>query len=125
MKEVITTKNAPASIGPFSQAIRATGLVFVSGQVAMDPSSGDLIDGDAGIQTERVLINLASILAAAGSSLDRVVRCSVFLTDLADFARMNEVYARHFTSAPPARTTVEVSRLPLNARVEIDAIALA
>jgi len=91
----------------------------------MDPSSGELIDGDAGIQTERVLTNLASILAAAGSSLDRVVRCSVFLTDLADFARMNEVYARHFTSAPPARTTVEVSRLPLNARVEIDAIALA
>ena len=125
MREVISTTHAPASIGPFSQAIRAMGFLFVSGQVAMDPSSGELIDGDAAIQTERVLTSLASILAAAGSSIDRVVRCSVFLTDLADFARMNEVYARHFTSAPPARTTVEVSRLPLNARVEIDAIALA
>jgi len=125
MREVISTTSAPASIGPFSQAIRAMGLVFVSGQVAMDPETGEVIDGDIAAQTDRTLKNLASVLAAAGSGLDKVVRCSVFLRDMNDFARMNEVYGKYFSSAPPARTTVEVSRLPRDARVEIDAIALA
>jgi 2-iminobutanoate/2-iminopropanoate deaminase len=125
MKEVITTRGAPASIGPFSQAIRAAGLIFVSGQVAMDPETGQVIEGDVVDQTHRVLKSLSSILTAAGSSLDNVVRCSVFLTDMADFARMNEAYGQYFASAPPARTTVEVSRLPKDVRVEIDAIALA
>jgi 2-iminobutanoate/2-iminopropanoate deaminase len=125
MKEVISTTNAPASIGPFSQAIRAVGLVFVSGQVAMDPETGQLIEGDIAAQTDRTLKNLASVLAAAGSGLDKVVRCSVFLRSMDDFATMNEVYGRYFQAAPPARTTVEVSRLPREARVEIDAIALA
>jgi 2-iminobutanoate/2-iminopropanoate deaminase len=125
MKEVISTANAPASIGPFSQAIRAVGLVFVSGQVAMDPETGQLIEGDIAAQTDRTLKNLASVLNAAGSGLDKVVRCSVFLRSMDDFAKMNEVYGRYFQATPPARTTVEVSRLPKEARVEIDAIALA
>jgi len=125
MREVISTSSAPASIGPFSQAIRAVGLVFVSGQVAMDPETGQLIDGDIAAQTDRTLKNLASVLAAAGSGLDKVVRCSVFLRNMDDFAKMNEVYGRYFPAAPPARTTVEVSRLPRDARVEIDAIAMA
>jgi 2-iminobutanoate/2-iminopropanoate deaminase len=125
MREVISTTEAPASIGPFSQAIRAVGLVFVSGQVAMDPETGQLIDGDIAGQTDRTLKNLASVLAAAGSGLDKVVRCSVFLRDMGDFAKMNEVYGHYFPAAAPARTTVEVSRLPRDARVEIDAIALA
>ena|SRR5215467_8997530 len=125
MREVISTRSAPASIGPFSQAVRAVGLVFVSGQVAMDPETGQLIDGDIAAQTDRTLKNLASVLAAAGSGLDKVVRCSVFLRNMDDFAKMNEVYGRYFPAAPPARTTVEVSRLPRDARVEIDAIAMA
>ncbi|HKF58160.1 MAG TPA: RidA family protein [Blastocatellia bacterium] len=125
MKEVISTTNAPASIGPFSQAIRAVGLVFVSGQVAMDPETGQVVEGDIAAQTDRTLKNLASVLAAAGSGLDKVVRCSVFLRNMDDFAKMNEVYGHYFQTAPPARTTVEVSRLPRDARVEIDAIALA
>jgi len=124
MREVISTTNAPASIGPFSQAIRAMGFVFVSGQVAMEPETGEMIDGDVAEQTDRTLRNLAAVLTAAGSSLEKVVRCSVFLRDMNDFARMNEVYGRYFSSSPPARTTVEVSRLPRDARVEIDAIAL-
>ena len=125
MREVISTTNAPASIGPFSQAIRAMGFVFVSGQVAMDPKTGEIVDGDIAVQTDRTLKNLGSVLAAAGSGLEKVVRCSVFLRDMNDFARMNEVYGRYFPSAAPARTTVEVSRLPKDARVEIDAIALS
>jgi|SRR5262249_52952074 len=125
MKEIISTANAPASIGPFSQAIRAMGFVFTSGQVAMDPETGEVIDGDVAEQTDLTLRNLAAVLTAAGSGLDKVVRCSVFLKDMADFPRMNEVYRQYFPSAPPARTTVEVSRLPKDARVEIDAIALA
>ena len=125
MKEVISTKNAPASIGPFSQAIRAAGLVFVSGQVAMDPETGLVIEGDVAAQTDRTLKNLANVLTAAGSGLDKVVRCSVFLRSMDDFAKMNEVYGHYFQTVPPARTTVEVSRLPRDARVEIDAIALA
>ena len=123
-RTVVRTADAPGAIGPFSQAIRANGLVFVSGQVAMEPATGKLIAGDAAAQTERVLANVAAVLAAAGSGLDRVVRAGVFLTDLNDFAAMNAVYARFFPVDPPARTTVQVARLPLGAAVEIDVVAL-
>lgn len=123
-RDAIATSDAPASVGPFSQAIRANGLVFVSGQVALDPATGRVIEGDAAAQTERILRNVSAILAAAGSGLDLVVRAGVYLTDMEDFGAMNAVYARFFSSDPPARTTVEVSRLPLGVSVEIDVIAL-
>lgn len=125
MREVIATKDAPHAIGPYSQAIRANGFVFVSGQVAIDPATQQVIPGDVGQQTDRVLKNLAAILKAAGSSLERVVRSTVFLKDMGDFAAMNQVYARYFASTPPARSTVEAARLPKDVRVEIDVIALA
>jgi 2-iminobutanoate/2-iminopropanoate deaminase len=124
MREVITTSEAPQAIGPYSQAIKANGLVFVSGQVPIDPATQQLIAGDVAAQTERVLQNLAAILKAAGSSLDRVVKAGVFLKNMADFAAMNEVYGRYFTQAPPARSTVEVARLPKDVLVEIDVIAI-
>ena len=124
MREVVATKQAPAAIGPYSQAIKANGFVFASGQIPLDPASGQIISGDVAVQTERVLKNLEAVLGAAGSSLDRVVRTTVYLKDLANFARMNEVYARFFTVAPPARSTVEVARLPRDVQVEIDVIAL-
>jgi 2-iminobutanoate/2-iminopropanoate deaminase len=125
MKEVISTKAAPAPIGPFSQAIRIPGLVFVSGQVAADPATGALVGTSAAEQTERTLRNVEAVLHAAGSSLDRVVKASVFLKDMKDFAAMNEVYGRLFAGAHPARTTVQIARLPVDALVEIDVIALA
>ena len=125
MREVISTKDAPQAIGPYSQAIKANGLVFVSGQIPTDPATQQLIQGDAAAQTERVLKNLAAILKAAGSGLEKVVRSTVYLKNMGDFAAMNEVYGRHFTSAPPARATVEVARLPKDVLVEIDVIALA
>ena len=125
MREVISTGKAPGNIGPFSQAIRANGFVFVSGQIALDPQTGELVQGDVAAQAERVLENLSAILAGAGTRLDRVVRCGVFLKDMNDFSRMNAVYARYFAADPPARTTVEVARLPKDVLVEIDAIALA
>jgi 2-iminobutanoate/2-iminopropanoate deaminase len=125
MREVISTKDAPQAIGPYSQAIRANGLVFVSGQVAIDPATQQVISGDVGAQTERVLKNLSGILKAAGSGLEKVVRSTVFLKNMGDFAAMNEVYGQYFNSAPPARSTVEVSRLPKDVLVEIDVIALA
>ncbi|HMH02209.1 MAG TPA: Rid family detoxifying hydrolase, partial [Terriglobales bacterium] len=112
MRDVIATKDAPQAIGPYSQAIRANGFVFVSGQVAIDPSTQQVISGDVGAQTERVLKNLSAILKAAGSGLEKVVRCGVFLKNMSDFAAMNEIYGRHFGAAPPARSTVEVARLP-------------
>ena len=124
MKEVISTKAAPAPIGPFSQAIRIPGLVFVSGQVAADPATGALVGASAAEQTERTLRNVEAVLHAAGSSLDRVVKASVFLKDMKDFAAMNEVYGRLFAGAHPARTTVQIARLPVDALVEIDVIAL-
>jgi len=124
MRDVISTKDSPAAIGPFSQAIRANGLVFLSGQVALDPATGRVIDGDAAAQTERILRNVAAVLGAAGSGLDRVVRAGVYLADLKDYAAMNAVYGRFFPVDPPALTTVEVSRLPLDAAVEIDVVAL-
>ena len=124
MRHIISTPDAPKAIGPYSQAIRANGFVFVSGQVAIDPASQQVINGDIAAQTERVLKNLAAILKAAGSGLDMVVRSTVFLKNMNDFAAMNEVYGKHFTGAPPARSTVEVARLPKDALVEIDVIAL-
>ena len=125
MKQVISTKDGPQAIGPYSQAIKANGFVFVSGQVAFDPATQQVITGDISAQTERVINNLSGILKAAGSGLDKVVRATVFLKNMGDFAAMNEVYGRHFTSSPPARSTVEVARLPRDVLVEIDVIALA
>jgi 2-iminobutanoate/2-iminopropanoate deaminase len=125
MRDVIATESAPRAIGPYSQAIRANGLVFVSGQVAIDPSTQQVIDGDVSAQTDRVIKNLAAILKAAGTSLEKAVRTTVFLKNISDFGAMNEVYGRYFSSAPPARSTVEVARLPKDVLVEIDVIALA
>jgi 2-iminobutanoate/2-iminopropanoate deaminase len=124
MKEVIATDRGPKAIGPYSQAIRANGFVFVSGQIPLDPATQQLVAGDISVQTERVLENLKGIVEAAGSSLDRVVRATVFLADMNEFAAMNEVYGRYFHAQPPARSTVQVSRLPRDVRVEIDVIAL-
>ena len=125
MRDVIATKDAPQAIGPYSQAIRANRFVFVSGQVAIDPSTQQIISGDVAAQTDRVLRNLSAILKAAGSGLEKVVRCGVFLKNMGDFAAMNEIYGRYFSTAPPARSTVEVARLPKDVLVEIDVIALA
>jgi 2-iminobutanoate/2-iminopropanoate deaminase len=124
MRSTISTPNAPKAIGPYSQAIRARGLVFVSGQVAIDPATQQVIEGDVAAQTERVMKNISAILASAETKLDQVVRTTVFLKNMNDFAAMNEVYGKHFGTAPPARSTVEVSRLPKDVLVEIDVIAL-
>jgi len=124
MREVIATNEGPKAIGPYSQAIKANGFVFLSGQIALDPATQQLISGDVAAQTERVLQNLAGILKAAGSSLQQVVKTTVFLKNMSDFAAMNDVYGRYFTEAPPARSTVEVARLPKDVLVEIDVIAL-
>lgn len=124
MKRVVFASAAPSPVGPYSQAIVAGGFVFASGQIPLDPASGKLVEGDIEAQTARVLDNLSKVLEAAGSSLDHVVRASVYLVDLAAFPRVNAVYARYFTADPkPARTTVQVAALPLGAQVEIDAIA--
>jgi 2-iminobutanoate/2-iminopropanoate deaminase len=125
MREVIATEHAPKAIGPYSQAIRAQGLIFTSGQVAIDPANQQVIAGDLSAQTDRVLKNLAAILEASGSTLEKVLRCTVFLKNMGDFAAMNEVYGRYFKQSPPARSTVEVTRLPKDVLVEIDVIALA
>jgi 2-iminobutanoate/2-iminopropanoate deaminase len=125
-REVILTSGAPAAIGPYSQAIAvpAGRMVFLSGQIPLDPSTGQLVDGDVSAQTERVMKNLEAVLTQAGASFADVVRCGIFLTDLGDFAKVNEVYARSFPTNPPARATVQVSALPRGAKVEIDAIAV-
>jgi 2-iminobutanoate/2-iminopropanoate deaminase len=125
MRDVIATNDAPKAIGPYSQVIKANGFVFISGQIPLDPATQELIHGDVAAQTERVLQNLSGILKAAGSSLQQVVKTSVFLKSMSDFANMNEVYSRYFNQAPPARSTVEVARLPKDVLVEIDVIALA
>ena len=125
MREVISTKDAPQAIGPYSQAIRANGFVFVSGQGAIDPATQQLTGGDVAAQTDRALKNLAAILQAAGSGLEKVVRTTVYLKNIGDFAAMNQVYARYFSAAPPARSTIEAARLPKDLLVEIDVIALA
>lgn len=124
MIEPVATDRGPKAIGPYSQAIRANGMVFLSGQIPLDPKTQQLVEGDVAVQTERVLENLKGVVEAAGSSLQHVVKTTVFLADMNDFSAMNEVYARYFKNHPPARSTVEVSRLPKNARVEIDLIAL-
>ncbi|MFZ5469211.1 MAG: RidA family protein [Myxococcota bacterium] len=125
-KAIVCSDLAPKAIGPYSQAVQASGkLTFLSGQIPLDPKTGELVQGDIAAQTERVLENLKAVLAAAGLTLSHVVRCGIFLTDLADFAQVNEVYGRYFPSSPPARATVQVSALPKGARVEIDAIAVS
>ena len=124
MREIISTKDAPKAIGPYSQAVKANGFIFVSGQIAIDPATQQVITGDVGAQTDRVLRNLSEILEAAGSGLGKVVRATVFLKNMSEFGTMNEVYGKYFSSAPPARSTVEVSRLPKDVLVEIDVIAL-
>jgi len=125
VKDAIVTDLGPKAIGPYSQAVRANGFVFVSGQIALDPGTQELVPGDITAQTERVLENVKGILQAAGSSLEKVVRATVFLADMSEFASMNQVYARYFRQAFPARSTVQAARLPRDVRVEIDVIALA
>jgi 2-iminobutanoate/2-iminopropanoate deaminase len=123
MRQAVATQLAPKAIGPYSQAIRAGSLLFVSGQVPIDPASGQVVDGDIAAQTHRVFQNISEILKAGGASLDHVVRTTVFLADMNDFTAMNEVYAGYFSAPAPARATVQVSRLPKDARIEIDVIA--
>jgi 2-iminobutanoate/2-iminopropanoate deaminase len=123
MKDIVLTDHGPKPIGPYSQAIKSNGFVFVSGQIALDPKTGDFSAPDIRIQTEKVFENLKGILEASGASLSHVVKATVYLKDMNDFAAMNEVYARFFTAAPPARSTVQVARLPKDALVEIDVIA--
>lgn len=121
--KAISTSDAPAAIGPYSQAIRSGDLLFLSGQVPIDPKTGELVTGDISVQTERVLDNLAAVLAAGGATFADVVKTTIYLTDLGDFQAVNQTYAKRFSDAPPARATVQVSALPKGARVEIDAIA--
>jgi len=120
----VATNEAPKAIGPYSQAIKANGLVFASGQIPLDPATMQLVDGDIGAQTEQVLNNVKAVLEAASSSLERVVKTTVFLADMNDFAAMNEVYAAFFGATRPARSTVQAARLPRDVRVEIEAIAV-
>ncbi|PYQ69370.1 MAG: reactive intermediate/imine deaminase [Acidobacteria bacterium] len=124
MKQAISTSDAPKAIGPYSPAVRAGQMVFISGQVPIDPATGNLIDGDIAAQTRRVFDNLGALLKAAGLSYANVVRTTVFLADMNDFAAMNQTYATFFSEPYPARSTVQVSRLPKDARVEIDVIAI-
>jgi 2-iminobutanoate/2-iminopropanoate deaminase len=124
MKNEISTKEAPAAIGPYAQAVRAGQLVFLSGQIPLDPATGQLVAGDVTAQTERVMTNLGAVLAAAGCSFADVVRTTIYLVDLADFARVNETYGRFFEPPYPARATVQVAALPRGAHIEIDAIAV-
>ena len=123
MKEIVLTDRGPKPIGPYSQAIKANGFIFVSGQVALDPKTSEMLAGDITQQTERVLENLKAIVEASGTQLNHVVKTTVYLKNMDDFAAMNEVYARYFTLSPPARSTVEAGRLPKDALVEIDVIA--
>jgi 2-iminobutanoate/2-iminopropanoate deaminase len=123
MRLSVSTPSAPAAIGPYSQGIKAGNLLFVSGQIPIDPATGVVVDGDISTQTRRVFQNLKAILAAAGTSFDAVVRTTVYLSDINDFAAMNEVYGTFFSAPAPARSTVQVARLPRDARVEIDVIA--
>lgn len=123
--ETIHTDNAPLAIGPYSQAIKTNGFVFLSGQIPLVPETMQIVEGDVQAQTERVFANIAAVLSAAGSALDKVVKTTVFLADMNDFTAMNEVYARYFGDHRPARSTVEAARLPRDVRVEIEVIALA
>jgi len=125
MKEVVTTDRGPKPIGPYSQAVKTNGFLYLSGQVALDPKTNEMSTGDIRQQTERVLENIKGILEAAGSNLHHVIKTTVFLKDMNEFPAMNDVYARYFTAAPPARSTVQVTRLPKDALVEIEVIAAA
>lgn len=125
MKDIIQTEHAPQAIGPYSQAVRTNGLVFTSGQIAINPETGEFVAGGITEQTEQVIKNLSRVLEAAGSGLNRIVKTTVFLADMEEFAAMNEVYGKFFSEEPPARATVEAARLPRDARVEIEAIALS
>jgi 2-iminobutanoate/2-iminopropanoate deaminase len=124
VRQAVSAPNAAKPIGPYSPAIRAGNLLFLSGQVAFDPSSGALVDGDISAQTDQVMRNIGALLKAAGTDFAHVVRTTVFLADMAEFAKMNEIYARYVVDPPPARSTVQVARLPRDARVEIDVIAV-
>ncbi len=123
-KTVINTKEAPAAVGPYSQAVCVGNMVFTAGQIPLDPATMKMVEDDITIQTEQVLKNLTAVLEAAGSSLEKVVKCTVFLKDMGEFAAMNAVYGQFFTENPPARSAVQVAALPLGARVEIEAVAL-
>jgi 2-iminobutanoate/2-iminopropanoate deaminase len=124
MRQAVSTPSAPQAIGPYSQAVRRGNLLFISGQIPIDPATGSLVDGDIAAQTRRVFENLGAILAAAGASFDHVARTTVYLADMGDFAAMNEVYAGFFAAPAPARSTIQAARLPKDARVEIDVIAV-
>jgi 2-iminobutanoate/2-iminopropanoate deaminase len=124
VRQAVSTDRAPQAIGPYSQAVRAGNLLFVSGQTPLDPATGTLVEGDIATQTRRVLESVGAILAAAGASFDQVVRTTVYLADMGDFAAMNEVYAGYFSAPAPARSTIQAARLPRDARVEIDVIAV-
>jgi len=123
MKTVIASTEAPAAVGPYSQAIATGNLIFCAGQIPLDPATGNLVEGDVGAQTRRVIENIKAVLAAAGATLDDVVKSTVFLQDMNDFAAMNAIYAEHFQAPFPARSTIQVARLPKDARVEIEVIA--
>jgi 2-iminobutanoate/2-iminopropanoate deaminase len=123
MKKTVSTEKAPKAIGPYSQAVISNGVVYLSGQIPLDPATNQLLEGDIAAQTERVLQNLKAVLEASGASLESVVKTTVFLKDMGDFPKMNEVYGRFFASNPPARSTVQAARLPRDVSVEIDAIA--
>ncbi len=125
VKEIIATEAAPAAIGPYSQAVRAGGFVFLSGQIPLDPATGQMIDGDVEAQTRQVMKNLEAVLTAAGTSFDKVVRATIYLTDLADFAKVNAIYGERFPNHSPARATVQVAALPRGSNVEIDLVAIA
>ncbi len=125
MQEIIRTQKAPSPIGPYSQAVRANGFVFISGQIPIDPTTGQIVAGDVSVQTRQVLNNLVAILDAAGSGAHKVLKTSIFLTNLDDFAKVNQVYEEYFGEVKPARATVQVARLPREVLVEIEAVALA
>jgi 2-iminobutanoate/2-iminopropanoate deaminase len=125
MKKIVATESAPKAIGPYSQAVIYNGVAYLSGQIPLDPASGQIVEGDIAAQTERVLENLKAVLAACGSSLGQVLKTTVYVKDMADFPRVNEIYGRYFAVNAPARATVEVARLPRDVRVEIEAIAIA
>ena len=124
MRQVISSEDAPKAIGPYSQAIKAGNLLFLSGQIPLDPASGNIVDGDITVQTDRVFQNIRAVLAVAGASFANVVRTTVFLADMNEFAAMNAVYGKYVVDPPPARSTVQVARLPKDVRVEIDVIAV-
>ena len=125
MKKIISTDKAPKAIGPYSQAVIHNSVAYLSGQIPLDPATGQLVEGDVVVQAERVLENIKAVLEACGSSFEQVLKCTVYVKDMGDFPKVNEVYARYFPSDPPARATVEVARLPRDVKVEIDAIAIA